>query len=863
MGEVYRARDTRLGRDVAIKVLPTHLSSDPDLKQRFEREARSISSLNHPNICHLYDVGSQDGINFIVMEYLEGENLADRLRNGPLALQQALKIGVEIADALDRAHRHGITHRDLKPGNIMLTKSGAKLMDFGLAKTMVTLAGGAPGMPLTPSAPTISVAAFTSASAPLTEQGTIIGTFLYMAPEILQGKEADARSDIFSFGCVLYEMVTGIRPFAGNSQLSAIAAILERDPEPITNLQPLTPPPLEHVVLRCLTKDPDERWQTSHDLVRELKWVAEGAGLTKPAKSAPRRRETFAWGLAAVCIALLIGLGLALRSTRPPERQPLRLSLLPPQSTSFVPYNFSISPDGQRLAFVAVAENGGTALWVRSLASGTAQQLTGTEGAKYPFWSPDSRKVGFFSAGKLKSVDPSGSAVQIICDTTGGLGGTWNDHGTIVFAQNQTGLGFAGLMKVSASGGEPQPATEVNASNATALWPWFLPDGNHFLYFVSLTTNSVLNNAIFVGSLSSRDSHVISREISGNTQFASGRLFYVRDRSLMAQPFDLDHLQISGRAESVAPQELEQDPAFSRAGFSASNNGVVLFQSAGDSVSRLSWFDRGGKELGELPTTGYRDPALSRDGTLLAVSSDDERNGKHYIHIYDFARGTSTRISDRGSEVFPVLSPNGRRVAYVGNDAKGSPHIYVGATDGSSEPESLLESNGLIPNDWSPDGRYLVYMNFQNGPPELDFYDFQKHLHSAYGSGTEAQFSPDSNWVAFTGPGSSLQDSDIFVARFPGPGGRIQISNHGGAQARWRADGKELFYVSADKKLMAVSIDASHGKPVAGLPHALFQTRIVSARTVLFQYAVSSDGKRFLINSLPLVGSAPLTVLMN
>ncbi len=863
MGEVYRARDTRLGRDVAIKVLPTHLSSDPDLKQRFEREARSISSLNHPNICHLYDVGSQDGINFIIMEYLEGENLADRLRNGPLALQQALKIGVEIAGALDKAHRQGITHRDLKPGNIMLTKSGAKLMDFGLAKTMATLAGAAPGVPLTPSAPTMSVAAFTSASAPLTEQGTIIGTFLYMAPEILQGKEADARSDIFSFGCVLYEMVTGIRPFAGNSQLSAIAAILERDPEPITNLQPLTPPPLEHVVLRCLTKDPDERWQTSHDLVRELKWVAEGAGLPKPSKSAPRRRETFAWGLAAVCIALMIWLGLALRSTRPPERQPLRLSLLPPQSTSFVPYNFSISPDGQRLAFVAVAENGGTALWVRSLASGTAQQLTGTEGAKYPFWSPDSRKVGFFSAGKLKSVDPSGSAVQIICDTTGGLGGTWNDHGTIVFAQNQTGLGFAGLMKVSASGGEPQPATEVNASNATALWPSFLPDGNHFLYFVSLTTNSVLNNAIFVGSLSSRDSHVISREISGNTQFASGRLFYVRDRSLMAQPFDLDHLQISGRAESVAPQELEQDPAFSRAGFSASNNGVVLFQSASDSVSRLSWFDRGGKELGELPTTGYRDPALSRDGTLLAVSSDDERNGKHYIHIYDFARGTSTRISNGGSEVFPVLSPTGRRVSYVGNDAKGSPHIYVGATDGSSEPESLLESNGLIPNDWSPDGRYLVYMNFQNGPPELDLYDFQKHSSSVYGSGSEAQFSPDSSWVAFTGPGSSLQDSDVFLAHFPGPGGRIQISNHGGAQARWRADGKELFYVSADKKLMAVSIDASHGRPVAGLPHALFQTRIVSARTVLFQYAVSSDGKRFLINSLPLVGSAPLTVLMN
>jgi serine/threonine protein kinase len=863
MGEVYRARDVRLERTVAIKILPADLSSSPNLKQRFEREARAISSLSHPHICALYDIGAQDGVDFLVMEYLDGQTLADRLQKGALPIEQVLKIGMEIADALDKAHRQGITHRDLKPGNIMLTKSGAKLMDFGLAKTTAAFGGAAPGVPLTPSAPTMSATTLTSAPAPLTEQGTIIGTFLYMAPEILQGKAGDARIDIFSFGCVLYEMVTGTRPFAGKSQLSAIAAILERDPEPMTNLQPLIPPPLEHVVLRCLTKDPDERWQTSSDLVRELKWVAEGAGITKLSKSAPRRREQFAWGVAAVCIVLLIWLGLALRSTRPPERQHLRLSLLPPQSTSFVPYNFSISPDGQRLAFVAAAQDGGTALWIRSLAAGTAQQLTGTEGAMYPFWSPDSRSVGFFSAGKLKSVDPSGSAVQIICDAPGGMGGTWNDRGTIVFANLNTGIGFAGLNKVSASGGEPQPATDIIASNAIALWPSFLPDGNHFLYFVSYLVGftSEPNKGIFVGSLSSRGTQMISRDISGNTQFVSGRLFYVRDRSLMVQPFDLDHLQITGRPEPAAQQELEQDPVNSRAGFSVSNNGVVLFQSANDSVSRLSWFDRGGKELGELPASSYRDPALSRDGTLLAVSSDDERNGKDYIHIYDLARGTSTRISQGGTEVFPVLSPNAREVAYVGND-----HIYVGATDGSSKPERLLESNGLIPNDWSPDGRFLVYMNLKNGgASELDFYDFQKHSYAAYGSGAEAQFSPDGNWVAFTGNlgFSSSRDSDIFVAHFPGPGGQIQISNRGGAQARWSADGKELFYVSADKKLMAVSIDTSHGRPVAGLPHALFQTRIVSARIVLFQYAVSPDGKRFLINSLPLFGSAPLTVLMN
>ena len=867
MGEVYRARDMRLGREVAVKILPTHLSSNPDLKQRFEREARAISSLNHPNICHLYDVGSQDGIDFIIMEYLEGENLADRLSTGPLPLQQALKIGVEIADALDKAHHQGIIHRDLKPSNVMLTKSGAKLMDFGLAKPTTAALGvttAASGSPVTPSTPTMSVATLTSAPAPLTEQGTILGTFLYMAPELLQGQPAEVRSDVFSFGCVLYEMITGRRPFTGKSQLTIVAAILEKDPQPITSLQPLTPA-LEHVVLRCLIKDPDERWQTARDLARELKWIAEGVRITKASEPVPRHGERFAWGLVALCIALLIWLGFAqLRSTRPPERQHLRLSLLPPQSTSFVPYNFAISPDGRRLAFVAATQDGGTALWIRSLAAGTAQQLTGTEGAMYPFWSPDNRQVGFFGGGKLKSVDPSGGAVQIICDAPGGAGGTWNDRGTIVFAGNEldrSSGSAAGLMKVSASGGEPQPATKINASNASMLWPSFLPDGDHFLYFISLTINSVPNKGVYLGSLNSMDSKMISSEVAGNTQFASRRFFYVRDRSLLAQPFDLERLQTIGPPEPVAQQELEQDPALSRAGFSVSDDGVVVFQSASDSVSRLSWFDRAGKELNELPTTGYRDPALSRDGTLLAVSSDDERNGKHYIHIYDFARGTSTRVSDGGTEVFPVLSPDGRAVAYVGNDGKGSPHIYVVATDGSGKPERLVESNGLIPNDWSSDGRYLVYMNFQNGPPELDFYEFRKHSHSAYASGAEAQFSPDGRWVAFSGPASTSYQ--VFAAKFPGPGGRIQISNQGGAQARWRGDGKELFYISGDKKLMAVSIDTSHGKLVAGVPHALFQTRIIAPRIVLFQYAVSPDGKRFLINSLPSVGATPLTVLMN
>jgi Tol biopolymer transport system component len=699
-----------------------------------------------------------------------------------------------------------------------------------------------------------------------------MGTLLYMAPETIQGHAADVRSDIFSFGCVLYEMVSGRRPFNGESRLNIAAAILEKEPQPISSLQPLTPAALEHTILRCLMKDPEERWQSARDLSRELKWISEGVRLTQTSEVAPHRQQRvwgrLAWGVAALCIAMLGWLGIAhWRGTQPAESRHLRLSLLPPESTSFVPYNFAISPDGRRLAFVAAAQDGGTALWIRFLAAGAAQQLTGTEGAAYPFWSPDSRQVGFFGEGKLKSVDPSSGAVQILCDAPNSFGGAWNDRGTIIFAGNTSSSGIAApsaISKVSASGGEPGLVAKGNAPSSSIFWPSALPDGDHFTYFILGSSNSAQKQGIYVGSLSTQESKLISSEIVGNTQFASSRLYYVRDRSLMAQPFDLKRLQLTGQPEAVSRQELEEAPAFSRAGFSVSDNGIVVFQSATESVSRLSWFDRSGKELEELPRTGYRDPALSHDGTLLAVSSDDDHNGKHYIQIYDFARGTSTRVSDGGTEVFPVLSPDGKRVAYVVNNARTSQYIDVAATDGSGKLERLAASDFLIPNDWSADGRFLVYMNFQHGAPELEFLDLRNHSRTAFGLGAEAQFSPDGKWIAFIGPGSSRdQETEVYVAPFHGPGRRIQISNHGGAQPRWRADGKELFYITKDKKLMAVAMDMSHDEPVAGVPHVLFQTRIVAPRIVLFQYAVSPDGKRFLINSTPSAGAAPLTVLMN
>ena len=836
MGEVYRARDSKLDRDVALKVLPAAFTNDAERMARFSREARVLASLNHPHIAAIYGLEESGNFRALVLELVEGPTLADRITSRAIPMEEALPIARQIAEAIEYAHEKGITHRDLKPANIKVTADGCvKILDFGLAKV---LQGDSSN-----SDPSSS----STLTALNTETGMIVGTAPYMSPEQAKGKPVDKRTDIWAFGVVLYEMLTGRRLFQGETVSDTLAAVLREEPE-----WDRVPAKIQPLLRRCLEKDPKRRLRD----IGDMELLLENAPVAVRAQ-----RPWLPWGLAAVCLMLLAWIGFSqLRKVRPPERGALRLSLLPPQSTSFVPNNFAISPDGRQLAFVAAGQDGGTALWIRSLAASTAQELTGTEGAMYPFWSPDSRQIGFFGAGKLKTIDPSGGTSRIVCSVPAGSGGTWNNQGTIVFASNV----FGPLLKVSASGGTPELATKITASvgNQAHRWPVFLPDGNHFLYFVDWSTGpNSPPNGIYVGSLNSIDSKLISAEIVGNTQFASGHFYYVRESSLMAQPFDLERLQTTGPAEPIVPQELEQELAFSHAGFSLADNGAVVFQSAGDSVARFSWFDRTGKELDKVPATGYRDPSLSSDGALVALSSDDDGNGKRYIRIYDFVRGTSVRLSDGGAEVFPVLSPNGKTLVYGTSDAKGS-YLAAVAADGSGKPERLVEGRNLIPNDWSRDGRFIVYMDFQNGLPELKVYDFESRSTKAYISGAEAQLSPDQKWIAFAQPGTQAGGFNLMVAPFPGPGGLIQVSNHGGAQVRWRGDGKEIFYISPDKKLMAVSIDSSQGKLVAGIPHVLFQTRIVSARFVVFQYAVSADGNRFLINSLPSVGATPLTVLM-
>src|ERR1700680_2479201 len=567
MGEVYRARDTRLDRTVAVKVLPQHLADTPEARERFDREARAVSSLNHPHICILHDVGHQGSTDYLVMEYLEGETLGKRIERGPLPAAELLRIAVEIADALEKAHRQGILHRDLKPGNIMLTKAGAKLMDFGLAKAT-------PAAVDLSSSPTVSQPAPADPRRePLTARGTIVGTFQYMAPEQIEGKETDARSDIFSFGAVLYEMATGKKAFEGRSQASLIAAILEREPPPISTLQPMSPPALDRVVKTCLEKDPDERFQTAHDLKLQLQWIGEGgsqAGVPAPVAAHRKARERVAWVAAAVFL-ILAGVAAAAywQLARQPERA-VRAYILPPEKSSFRTGGPGVRPvvvsPGGRLLVFSAASSDGVRLWVRPLDSLIAQPLVGTENATYPFWSGDSRNIGFFQDGKLKRIAVSGGPPQSLCDAPSGRGGTWSRDGVILFAPSTAST----IFRVSQAGGATEPVTKLNAARQenSNRWPYFLPDGRHFIFFGR--SNDTTQTGNFLGSLDGGEPKLVLKGSSTAAVYAPPSfLLFVRDGTLLAQGLDVAKGQLSGEALPVA-ERVEMNESTQRASFGAS-----------------------------------------------------------------------------------------------------------------------------------------------------------------------------------------------------------------------------------------------------------------------------------------------------
>jgi len=851
MGEVYRARDTRLERTVAIKILPAQFSSEPVRKQRFEREAKTISSLNHPHICTLHDIGHQDGIDYLVMECVEGETLAKRLEKGPLPLDQVLKFGAQIADALDKAHCSGIVHRDLKPGNIMLTPAGAKLLDFGLAK---------------PASPLATAATLTAAAkqSPVTEQGTIIGTFQFMSPEQVEGKEVDGRSDIFSLGAVLYEMLTGRRAFEGKSQLSVASAILEKEPAPISSVKPMTPPALDHAVKKCLAKPPDERWQSASDLASELMWIAESNGQaagTAFGEAPGKTRRRAAWLVAGVLAGAAIVGAVRWPNSKPPEE-----AMYFPAPMLFSARDIAVAPNGHTIAVIAYLESARrNALWIYELGSQSASNLADTEDANFPFWSPDNRSIAFFADGKLKKVEVSGGPVQTVCDAPSGRGGTWNKDGVIVFTPDARS-GVA-LYRVSASGGTVTTVSNLDKSRGelSHRWPMFLPDGTHYLYMATNFAGQKSVDAIFVGSLDSNEKRFVVEATANAAYAAPGYLLFYRDKALFAQRFDLQRFALTGEPTTIL-NDIQYQPQVKRAVFGASEKGVLAAQSGmGVALSELLWFDRKGKEVGAVGRPDvYGNVFLAPNGKSVAVSMTDIASQNTDIWTYDLQRGGAKRLTfDPAADSVPIWSPDAARLVFASNRTSFN-DLHIKNSDGAQEEKSIVHGDiDKFPNDWSRDGKYILYTQDTDlwfvTLPELKSSLFLK-APSVLRNG---QFSPDGKWVAYSSNESGKWE--IYVTSFPEPRGKWQVSAGGGEQPRWRGDGKELFYISSDGKIMAAPVTTGANFD-ASTPVALFQVTPRQPVPIydLFVYDVSRDGQRFLINTeLKQAGSAPMSIVLN
>ena len=695
MGEVYRAKDTRLDRIVAIKILPTHLSANPEFKQRFEREARTVSSLNHPHICHLYDVGSQDGTDFLVMEFLDGETLAERLRRGALSFPELLKTGIEVAEALEVAHRAGIVHRDFKPGNIMLTRSGTKLMDFGLAKPASLGAAGSGSAPLLSAARTMSGPTPVS---PLTTAGSIVGTIQYMSPEQIEGKEADARSDIFAFGAVLYEMAMGKRAFEGKSQISVASAILEKDPEPIAATKPLTPIAFDYLVAACLAKDREDRFQSAHDVRLQLKSISQSSPSVADIAPVPASRKLpylLSLSAAVLFLAALVIFFLSQHANTPALS--VRAYIPPPPQTTFRASGFDagpvvVSPDGKTLAFSAVDDKGRTNLWLRPLDAQQATMLPSTEDAAIPFWSPDSHYLAFVADRKLKTISVSGGDAQTLTDDVHSGCGDWSPAGIILFCKQNYGP----ISQIAASGGQVSPATRLNQNEIVHSGPFFLPDGKHFLYASSQLSAPT---QIKVGGLGKpeQDGTVIGP--GAHPAFASGYLLFVRSGHIQAQPFNPRTFALSGDPRTIGEART----------FSVSQNGVLAYHES-SAESELKLFDRSGNLIGTAgPQAVYSDPRFSPDGKSIAVTIADPRSGANDVWVLPVAGGQPTRITFGPEDYWPVWSPDGKQIAY-GVRENGKVSIRGRFLDGRQPEEVLYQNDAYIngsPIDWSPDRKYL------------------------------------------------------------------------------------------------------------------------------------------------------------
>ncbi len=864
MGEVYRALDTRLDRTVAVKVLATHLASSPELKQRMEREGRAISSLNHPHICQLYDIGSQNGDDYLVMEFLEGETLAERLRKGPIPLAEILKIGIAVAEALAVAHRHGIVHRDLKPGNIMLTPAGAKLMDFGLAKPLGTQPAASGSGSAPPSFTAAATMSGPSPLSPLTTAGSIIGTIQYMSPEQIEGKEADARSDIFALGAVFYEMAVGKRPFAGKSQISLASSILESDPVSISVLKPQLPSAFDHVVTTCLQKDPEQRYLAAHDIKLELQWIAADKSSTAAAAPTPAPsggRERLGWA-AAVVAAIVLTAATAVFFYHPAQSaHSIRTVINPPGKTTFDLTGDSAgppvtSPDGTSLAFAATGADGRTSLWVRPVNTVEAHELPGTEDATFPFWSPDSRSLGFFADGKLKTVDLEGGSTQIVCDVPLGRGGAWGPGGVILFSPAPT----ASLMRVSAGGGTPVPITKLDAALHTShRWPFFLPDGKHFLY-IALHHDAAksANNNLYYASLDGRENRPLFHSQT-NAIYASGFLLFGRGDQLMAQAFNPSSGTLSGEPQSVA-KSVMNDGSTWHMDASASDDGLLVFGSGASGDLELVWMDRSGKIstiADKLPD--LQSAVLSPQGDRVALQLNA---GQTDIWVLDLTRGVRTRVTfGPVGNVSPIWSPDGKWIAYS-SAQNGHFALCRKPSDGSGAEECLLTVDQQPAlHEWSRDGKNLLYSLPLPGGPVRQIFSLplegERKPSSVVERGSFGKLSPDGRWLVYQSAESGRLE--VYVMPFGGGQGKWQVSANGGHLPRWSTNGKELYYMDLTYSLFSVPVANVGGSLQFGAAQKLITNW--SAPQVF--YDVSPDGNKFLLDRVAQQVSQSVTVVTN
>jgi serine/threonine protein kinase len=846
MGEVYRARDSRLDRIVAVKVLPEHLSNNPQLRERFEREAKAISSLSHPHICPLFDVGHQDGIDYLVMEHLEGETLASRLKKGPLPPDQVLQYAVQITDALDTAHVHAVVHRDLKPGNIMLTKTGAKLLDFGLAKVRASEA--APGMTAMPTQTT-----------PLTGEGTILGTLQYMAPEQLEGVEADARTDIFALGAMIYEMATARKAFAGKSEASLISAIMTAEPPALSTVQAMTPLALDHVVKTCLAKGPNARWQTAHDVLIELKWIAEKGSSTESSVRTSKSvnpRGRFAWVAGVLAGALVTGLIVWRVMDKRPAPQPLaRFSITAPTTQPLATWSvMALSLDGTRLVYTAGFEDD-SRLYLRPIDRFEATPMRGTEGASWPFFSPDGLWVGFFAADKLKKVRVTGGVAQTICEAVRGASGAdWAPDDDIFFGASGTGL-----WRVPASGGRPQAVTSLDKKKGefSHLWPHILPGANAVLFTVEAPRE---NFHIAVESLTTHERRNLIQRGTYGRYASSGHLIYAWEGSLLASAFDLGRLKVTG--PEIPLLENLRLSADGSAQFALSGNGSLVYAAGGPPPARtLVWVDRHGNAR-PLPAAarGYNQPRLSPDGQRLALEIEDAAGSD--IWIYDLMRDVPVRLTYDRKSVFPRWSPDGKHLVFS-STRSGVLNLFVQTADGSGQAEQLFPSEvEQWVGSWSRDGRMLTFV----GVSPTDSGDiwvlplqgerkpqpFLRAPFTQYG----ALISPDGRWLAYVSDESGR--FEVYVTSFPSGQGKWQISTEGGTQVIWAPTGRELFWRNGDK-VMTAGVEAN-ATFAATKPLLLFSAAYLRHWQGLPDWDITPDGQRFIMIKVSEAESAPTQV---